>query len=170
VQDSNHLEILTIDAERGPLFFTMKNAPPERPQLARESTLCLACHDSAGMRPGGTPSVLVRCSSVAGEMNPAGRVLPAIVTHATAIEDRWGGWYVTGRLGVQLHLGNMPLAGAADSTVAQISTRSNLPSLADYIDTAPYMSDKSDIVALLVLEHQSYVHNLITRAKYALSG
>jgi hypothetical protein len=32
------------------------------------------------------------------------------------------------------------------------------------------MSDRSDIVALLVLEHQAYVHNMITRAKYALSG
>jgi hypothetical protein len=170
VQESNHLEILTIDADRGPVFFTVENAPPEQPRFKRESTLCLACHDSAGMRAGGTPSVLVRSSQVVGEMNPAGRVLPATVTHATAIEDRWGGWYVTGRLGVQLHLGNMPLAGAPDSTVARISNRSNLPSLAGYVDTAPYMSDKSDIVALLVLEHQSYIHNLITRAKYTLSG
>ncbi len=170
VQDSDHLEILTVDADRGPVFFTVRNAPPEQPQFKRESTLCLACHDSAGMRPGGAPFVLVRSSSVAGEMNPAGRVLPATVTHATAIEDRWGGWYVTGRLGVQLHLGNIPLAGPPDTTVARISNRSNLPSLAGYVDIAPYLSDKSDIVALLVLEHQSYVHNLITRAKYALSG
>jgi hypothetical protein len=125
---------------------------------------------TAGTGSGGAPLVLVRSSSVAGEMNPAGRMLPATVTHATAIEDRWGGWYVTGRLGVQLHLGNTPLAGPPDATVAQISNRSNLPSLAGYIDTAPYVSDKSDVVALLVLEHQSYVHNLITRAKYALSG
>jgi hypothetical protein len=170
VQDSNHLEILAIDADRGPVFFTVENAPPEPPRFKRESTLCLACHDSAGMAAGGTPSVLVRSSPVVGEMNPAGRVLPATVTHATAIEDRWGGWYVTGRLGVQLHLGNMPLAGVADPTVAAISNRSNLPSLSGYVDTAPYVTDKSDIVALLVLEHQSYVHNLITRAKYALSG
>jgi hypothetical protein len=103
-------------------------------------------------------------------MNPAGRLLPAAVTHATAVEDRWGGWYVTGRLGVQQHLGNLPLAASPDATVSQISNRSNLPGLSGYFDTAPYMSDKSDIVALLVLEHQSYVHNLITRAKYALAG
>ena len=170
VQGSDHLEILTIDSDRGPVFFSVANAPPHEPQFERQSALCLACHDSERLRGGGVPFVLVRSSSVAGEMTPAGRALPADVTHATAIEDRWGGWYVTGRLGVQQHLGNLPLAGPPDATVARISNRSNLPSLAGYIDTAPYMSDKSDIVALLVLEHQAYVHNMITRAKYALAG
>jgi hypothetical protein len=170
VQGTDHLEIVTIDSDRGPVFFSVTNAPPRQPQFERQSALCLACHDSAGLRGGGVPFVLVRSSSVAGEMSPAGRAMPMVVTHATAIEDRWGGWYVTGRLGVQQHLGNLPLAGPPDATVSRISNRSNLPSLADYIDTAPYMSDKSDIVALLVLEHQSYVHNLITRAKYALAG
>jgi hypothetical protein len=170
VQGSDHLEILTIDADRGPVFFSVANAPPQQPQFERQSALCLACHDSERLRGGGVPFVLVRSSSVAGEMNPAGRALPADVTHATAIEDRWGGWYVTGQLGVQLHLGNLPLAVPPDATVARISNRSNLPGLAGYIDAAPYMSDKSDIVALLVLEHQAYVHNMLTRAKYALSS
>jgi hypothetical protein len=170
VQGSDHLEILTIDSNRGPVFFSVTNAPPVEPRFERQSALCLACHDSERLRGGGVPFVLVRSSPVAGEMNPAGRALPGQVTHATAIEDRWGGWYVTGRLGVQQHLGNLPLAGPPDVTVARISNRSNLPSLAGYIDTAPYPSDKSDIVALLVLEHQAYVHNILTRAKYALAG
>jgi hypothetical protein len=169
VQGSDHLEVLDIDADRGPVYFAVLNAPPRPPQFERQSGLCLACHDSASLQGGGIPSVLVRSSSVAGQMNPAGRLLPAPVTHATAIEDRWGGWYVTGMLGVQLHLGNLPLSGPPDPTVAQISNRSNLPSLAGYVDMSPYPSDKSDIVALLVLEHQSYVQNLITRAKYALA-
>lgn len=169
VQGSDHLEVVAIDDDRGPVFYSVANVAPQ-PRFERQSTLCLACHDSAGLSGGGVPLVLVRSSSVAGEMNPAGRLLPATVTHATAVEDRWGGWYVTGRLGVQQHLGNLPLVASQDATVAQISNRSNLPGLAGYFDTAPYMSDKSDIAALLVLEHQSYVHNLLTRAKYALAG
>jgi hypothetical protein len=169
VQGSDHLEIVAIDDDRGPVFFSVDNVAPQ-PRFERQTTLCLACHDSAALSGGGVPLVLVRSSSVVGEMNPAGRLLPATVTHATAVEDRWGGWYVTGRLGVQQHLGNLPLATSRDSAVSEISNRSNLPGLSGYFDTAPYMSDKSDIVALLVLEHQSYVHNLLTRAKYVLAG
>jgi hypothetical protein len=33
-------------------------------------------------------------------------------------------------------------------------------------DTKPYLTDHSDIVALLVFEHQVYIENLITRASY----
>lgn len=170
VQDSDHLEVLSIDDDRGPVFFMVRNAPPQPLQFKRESALCMACHDSAALQTGGVPLVLVRSSRVEGEMSPAGRVVPAEVTHATALEDRWGGWYVTGRLGVQLHLGNMPLAGPPDPTVRHINNRVNLDSLSSYIDTTPYTSDTSDVVALLVLEHQSYVHNLITRAKYTIAS
>jgi hypothetical protein len=34
------------------------------------------------------------------------------------------------------------------------------------LDTSRYLTDKSDIVALLVLEHQVSVHNLIIHANY----
>ena len=169
VQGSDHMEVLTIDDDRGPVFFNVYNAPPKSLQFKRESMMCLACHDSASLQPGGVPLVLVRSSRVEGEMSPAGRVAPVQVTHATALEDRWGGWYVTGTLGVQLHLGNMPLAGPPDPTVRHINNRINLDSLASYIDTRPYFSDKSDVIALLVLEHQAHVQNLITRVKYAVA-
>ena len=39
-----------------------------------------------------------------------------------------------------------------------------ITSLQGVIDTAPYLTDKSDVVALMVLEHQVLVHNQITRA------
>lgn len=170
VQGSDHLEAVTIDADRGPVFFTVHNAPPRPLQFKRESMLCMACHDSAALRGGGVPTVLVRSSPIEGEMNPAGRAAPVQVTHATAIEDRWGGWYVTGRLGVQLHLGNTPLAGPPDPTVQRITNRVNLDTLAGYFDTSPYSSPTSDVVALLVFEHQAHVQNLITQAKYALAA
>jgi len=44
--------------------------------------------------------------------------------------------------------------------------RGNLDSLGALLDTRPYVTDKSDIVALLVFEHQSTVYNLITHINF----
>jgi hypothetical protein len=41
-----------------------------------------------------------------------------------------------------------------------------LENLAGVFDTQPYRTDRSDVVALLVLEHQVYIENLITRASF----
>jgi hypothetical protein len=166
VQGSQHMEVLTIDGRRGPLFFTIHNAPGKPLALERESLRCMACHDSAALQPGGIPRVLLLSSPVEPQANPPSRTRPVEVTHAMAIEDRWGGWFVTGSLGAQLHVGNLPLAGMPDPAVRNIHNRSNLAGLQDYIDATPYITDKSDVVALLVLEHQAYVQNLITRVHY----
>ncbi len=85
--------------------------------------------------------------------------------HSTPLEERYGGWYVTGTHGSMRHLGN---AIAADDRRPPIDVGegANLTSLSDRIDTEPYLTDSSDIVALLVLEHQAKMHNLITRANY----
>lgn len=169
VQGSDHLEVLTLDAERGPVFFSVHNVPGRPLEFQREAPRCLACHDSAAMRPGGFPRVMVLSSVVEDHLNPAGRPVPVEVTHATPLEDRWGGWFITGRLGTQLHLGNLPLKGPPDPAVRAIHNRSNLDGLKGYIDASPYITDKSDVVALLVLEHQAHVQNLITRLQYESS-
>jgi hypothetical protein len=169
VQDSEHLEVLTIDSRRGPVFFAVHNAPGQPLAIEREGLRCMACHDSAGMRLGGVPRVMVLSSPVEGQVNPPLREGAAEVTPAMALEDRWGGWFVTGSLGSQLHVGNLPLAGAPDPTVRNIHNRSNLDGLAGYIDATPYLTDKSDIVALLALEHQAHTQNLLTRTRYEAS-
>ena len=45
---------------------------------------------------------------------------------------------------------------------------SNRQTLAGYFDTSTYLSDRSDIAALLVLEHQAYIQNLIVRVAFKL--
>ena len=137
--------------------------------VEREGFRCMACHDSAAHALGRLPKVQLLSSPIEGQVNPPLREGPVEVTHATAIEDRWGGWFVTGSLGSQLHVGNLPLAGAPDPTVRNIHNRSNLGGLQGYIDATPYSTDKSDIVALLTLEHQAYVQNLITSTRYEAS-
>ncbi len=169
VQGSDDLEVLTIDAQRGPVFFAVRNVIGAPPAFEREALRCMVCHDSAATRPGGHPKVMLLSSPVAGQVNPPLRIGPAEVTHATALEDRWGGWFVTGSLGAQLHVGNLPLEAVTEPELLGIHNRSNLPGLASHLDTRPYLTDKSDVVALLVLEHQASVQNLLTRLRYEAS-
>ena len=41
-----------------------------------------------------------------------------------------------------------------------------MASVKRYIDTSHWLTDQSDVVALLVLEHQTYVQNLMTRVDF----
>ena len=47
-----------------------------------------------------------------------------------------------------------------------VESGANVTCLDEIVDTKPYLSPHSDIVALMVLQHQSKMHNLITRANY----
>src|SRR6185503_12808851 len=43
---------------------------------------------------------------------------------------------------------------------------SNVTDLSRFVDTSPYLTRHSDIVAFLVIEHQTHLQNLITKANY----
>jgi hypothetical protein len=99
------------------------------------------------------------------------------VDDRTPIAQRWGGWYLSGwylpgKDGKPVeHFGNLPLRSESrtdeGATIRSLmSTRDNRGNVAGYIDTEQYLTDKSDIVALLVKEHQTLVQNLITRVGF----
>jgi hypothetical protein len=90
------------------------------------------------------------------------------VGDTTPIEDRWGGWYVTGRHGLQAHLGNILLESPDHLKTLDDFRIWNVESLKDagYLDTDPYLRATSDIVALMVLEHQINVQNQVTYVKF----
>jgi len=97
-------------------------------------------------------------------------------TDRSPFRERWGGWYVTGTHGRQTHMGNQTFRPPASelTTIPEfikdvdLTRGSNVTDLTDRFDTRPYLSPASDIVALMVLGHQSHVHNLITVAVYKL--
>jgi hypothetical protein len=82
--------------------------------------------------------------------------------HRTPIEDRWGGWYVTGAQVPLKHLGNVPVLHVPKSYV-RADVAPKLSTAADAFDTKPYLTPHSDVVALLVLNHQTRMTNLLTR-------
>jgi hypothetical protein len=89
------------------------------------------------------------------------------------LSERWGGWYVTGTHGRQRHMGNsVARAGARDGEGGTAGPEldreagANVTDLRDRFDSGRYLSRHSDLVALMVLEHQTTVHNRITKANY----
>src|SRR5262249_51192080 len=80
--------------------------------------------------------------------------------------ERWGGWYVTGTHGRQRHMGNVVVTDRAHPDQLDTKAGANRATLKGVVDTSPYLTGHSDIVALMVLEHQTQAHNFITVANY----
>jgi hypothetical protein len=166
VQAVGLLEFVTMDSELGPVFYTMTNQKDSTSGFGREVLRCLDCHDKFALQGGGVP--MFRATSNYVDVN--GLTLKPIaaseVTDQTPLALRWGGWYVSGHQGDQVDLGNIQVHTAHEMENLNLVRRGNLASLAALLDTRPYETDKSDIVALLVFEHQSTVYNLITRINF----
>jgi hypothetical protein len=88
------------------------------------------------------------------------------VDQTTPIEKRWGGWYVTGTHGKQEHLGNLIIRTPRVSRPVDNTTGQNLTDLGERVVKSAYLSPHSDIVALMVMEHQADAHNFLTRANF----
>jgi hypothetical protein len=177
VHGSDLLEIAAADANVGIVFFGMLNRQDTTPLLDREGGRCLTCHDTYSMMGGGVPRVMVMSSPVDDPADRRPYDSATEVDDRTPIAERWGGWYLSGwylpgKDGRKVtHFGNLPQRAESGSRLdaqlrALLATRDNRGNLQGYFDTAPYLTDKSDVVALLVLEHQTFVQNLITRTSY----
>lgn len=166
VQDSDVLEISAIDPVLGGVFYTLSQSTADRPRIVDESNLCLRCHDSFGLSGGGVPRHLV------GSMIPDENGMAishegwSLTDDRTPLRRRWGGWYVTGTHGEQIHRGNVIVRSAEEASNIDFVASGNRVNLDDLVDVGPYLTPHSDIVALMVLEHQIHVQNLITRMNY----
>lgn len=153
------IEVASLDPRQGALFYFLPQTPVSTPQLLRE-TRCLSCHYSTATL--GVPGYLVR--SIPSTLD--GMILPWLgnytTDHRSPLEERWGGWYVTGRSGGR-HLGNALIADRRAQVLPVDDTNLDLSTLKDRIDTGHYLSSFSDIVAHLVFEHQMRMANLLTR-------
>jgi hypothetical protein len=89
------------------------------------------------------------------------------VDHTTPIKERWGGWYVTGTHGEQSHVGNLIVRTKRVPEPVENSQGQNVLDLQDRFNVDRYISPHSDIVALMVMEHQTMVHNCLTKANFA---
>ncbi|MCE9534716.1 MAG: hypothetical protein K8T89_26875 [Planctomycetes bacterium] len=159
-QRGDVLEIAVADPKLGTVFYTVSQNPGKQNPLTRQTETCLLCHGSSANQ--GFPGHLMRSVSVdqTGEMVLSRGTKR--VDHTTPFEERWGGWYVTGTSGKQTHLGNQVVGGWSDT--AKDFTGVNVVNLKTFFTVADYLTPHSDLVALMVLEHQCEAHNRLTRA------
>ena len=91
--------------------------------------------------------------------------------YTSPFSERWGGWYVTGTHGKMTHRGN---GTALDKKAADEgfdnSAGQNVTDLKPFFTTGEYLTPHSDIVALMVLEHQMELHNRIAHATIDVRG
>lgn len=158
------LEISVADPVLGAVFYTLDQKQASTPTLVRQSDRCLLCHVSHHSTE--APSHLLRSVFT----DPAG--FPILsegsyrVDHTTPLENRWGGWYVTGTHGDQNHLGNLLVRDTPVTRPVSNPEGRNITDVSDRFPAGNYLTHHSDLVALMVLEHQTLMHNLITRAHY----
>jgi hypothetical protein len=162
------LEISAADPKLGAVFYTLGQTKQEPPRLARQTESCLTCHASS--RTENVPGHLVRSLFVDSAGEPIFSAGSFSVDHRTPLEQRWGGWYVTGTHGGQRHLGNLVTEGREPRRPIENPQGQNVTNLKDRFATDAYLSPHSDIVALMVLEHQTLVHNRLTKANFEAQG
>jgi hypothetical protein len=162
VQNGEVLELSAIDPKQGAVFYSLETEKTDHPEFARRDD-CLRCHQGAPTM--GIPGILVSSvHPITDAESRASHGSAFITDDRTSFSERWGGWYVTGTHGSQVHLGNnLELADPLDPGRAMKEGTQNVTSLAAFFDTSRYLAPTSDIVALMTLEHQTRMINLMTR-------
>lgn len=160
------IEVATIDPKLGPIFYLLDpHEEPQKPLHFQRDNSCLSCH--GGPFSPEVPGVLVRSVFPGPEGHPIMSQGSTVVDTTTPFSDRWGGWYVTGRHGSELHRGNVTATEQDDRSIEiDFEAGANATDLSGFFDTSPYPRKTSDIVALMVLEHQSSVQNILTKANH----
>lgn len=157
------IEISVADPKMGGVFYTLEQKPIERPKFARNDQ-CLECH--ASTKSMGVPGHLVRSFATDDEGVVDLASGTSQVNHRTPFEERWGGWYVSGTHGGQAHRGNLVGKAAFERHAKEPNFAGNCTDLSKHFQTQKYAAPHSDIVALMVLEHQSHMHNYIARLNF----
>jgi hypothetical protein len=161
-QRGDVLEVTAIDPGLGAVFYTLDQKSPDKPRFTRQTDTCTICHGSSANQ--GFPGNLVRSVYSDGDGLPILSAGSHRIDQSSPLEERWGGWYVTGTSGKQKHLGNLTFQDRPDPDRIDNSHGVNLTDLSNRLKTDNYLTPHSDIVALMVLEHQAEMQNLIGRA------
>lgn len=152
------IELMSYDQKEGIAFYTMRQEEVFKPRFTHEGSRCLICHrtSSKSLAPG------FLSNSIPTDLN--GETLPWLGNYITdqnsPLAERWGGWFVTGE-SEQKHLGNMLVT---DSNIKSLPAQESVLSILNLnkeFDTKKYLSSYSDIVALMVFNHQITMMNLL---------
>lgn len=162
-QRGDVLELAATDPRQGATFYTLKQERDQHPTFIRDRGQCLSCHASS--RTQDVPGYLIRSVFADSAGHPILGSGTFTTDHTSPFEERWGGWYVTGKHGDMRHMGNQ-IFTQRDPRTESRDTGANRESVSDRFATDAYLTPHSDLVALMVLEHQTQMHNAIAAANY----
>jgi len=163
-------ELASFDPGLGPVFYSLANVAGGEPSVERELVKCLRCHDTYSMTGGGVPRFLLGSGYIGADGELVSHEAWILTSQETPLRNRWGGWYVTGRHGDQVHLGNIVVQRVEDLQDLEGLRVGNVDDLGMLFDSSAYLTARSDIVALMVLEHQVEVQNAIARLRFETVG
>jgi hypothetical protein len=164
VHDGKVIEVVSFDPMQGAIFYILDEHQSDHPVFQRAELDCTQCHIAAGTR--GIPGVLLRSIFTTPTGTQAVQTESFITGQQSPLKERWGGWYVTGTHGAQTHMGNVVVQDKEHPEQLDRAAGANLTDLSKHINIGAYLSPSSDIVAHLVLGHQTQMHNLITLTNY----
>ncbi len=163
VRNGDFVEVAAVDPTQGAIFYTVDQLDSKKPSITRASNQCMSCHESHKTQD--VPGFLIRSVYPKQSGHPEFKLGTTHTDHTTPLADRFGGWYVTGDHGVMRHRGNVIVDSKIRGNIDR-ELGANLKSLPAIACSQSHMEPTSDIVALMILEHQTQFHNYVTNASY----
>ncbi len=157
IRGSDLLEVAAQDPSQGVMFYTLAQTATPSPRFSRNDT-CLACHLSWDTL--AVPGFVLQ--TVFPRRSERDYADGGFVDHRLPVEERWGGWFVTGSQVPPRHMGNQPTLQPTPRT----GPAQKLPTVQGEIDLAKYLTPHSDVTALLIFDHQVHASNLFTRLNW----
>jgi hypothetical protein len=152
------LEVASLDSELGTIFYIFDVPNGNTPVRFQRSERCMNCHaGEAQYRVPGLAVESVISGPNAGSLDAFRRGKSG---HDIPLEERWGGWHVTGAPASLKHQGNV----TGRSQAGKITLSEVKPGTA--FDIQRYPVDTSDVLPHLIFEHQVGFTNRVTEARY----
>ncbi|MDF1824652.1 MAG: hypothetical protein P1U68_08415 [Verrucomicrobiales bacterium] len=154
------IEIVSIDPELGGIFYIFDIPRGGNRPVIERSKRCMNCH--SGEDTFEVPGIVIK-SVIPG---PRGGSLDSFRRgesgHGVPLEERFGGWHVTGADGLASHWGNLTGRFTPDGIVT-----TPLPPGKEF-NWAKFPVASSDILAHLLHEHQAGFVNRVVQAHYQI--
>jgi len=161
VPEGDLMEFIAFDAKQGVNFYTLDREKTDKPSFVRRTDECISCHLIPGTL--NVPGLLATSVIPGPDGSPRFAAAAVIVDSRTPLDQRWGGWYVTGTAGGLQDRGNAIAPNPDQPDALDLRGTQNLTSLTGRLDTSTYPAPTSDLVAVMTLEHQTRMTNLLTR-------
>ncbi|MDF1739838.1 MAG: hypothetical protein P1U86_11825 [Verrucomicrobiales bacterium] len=166
VMAGGKLEVNSFDPEAGGIFYF--EDPPEKPgdhvDFERPKS-CLGCH--GGSATNFLPGPLARSNFVSDTGRRMGGVRShERISHWIPFRERWGGYYVTGAPSTLEHMGNAFATREAGEVTIDLKKRASLETLEGLFDPSLVLRGDSNIVPLMLFDHQIEAHNLLVEMRY----